>query len=645
MNKIQILVIEDNPGDFNLVRLYLKQGQVKCDLEHCPSFFDGMDRMDEKEFDLVLLDLSLPDIQGFKTLELYLEKQKKVPVIVLTGNEDSKIGNLCVKAGAQDYLVKGEFDRNLLSRVVGYGLQRHEIKQKYRETLETLKLNQRIFCEAQELAHFGNWEMDLVTNKMKWSNEVFRIFGFEINAMEPTLADFLKYVHRDDKADVEEFVAEASRDGLQHSLEFKILIEGTKIRHIAARAKVYYNDLNNQVFLIGTVQDISDKKLSQQLLVEKQISNKAYMLKEEILKEMSFHIRTPLSSLNNLGYLLNQQELPPQQKEYTEALVTSIDDLNISINNLINFSILLSDKLDVEITDFNFAEMIASLDKLVKIKTENNSINIAHVKSEQIPEFLKADSIKINQILINIIEHLVRHHMDAEKKEIKLYSNFDGKNLKFVFEDEQWSSLDSRIQELLTVEQLINGSGNVEGSKNSLNVAIALKLLEGVEGEIIIHSSHECNVRYEITIPAKVGTAPIDNGMVKIDNPMSILLVEDHFLNQLGTKKILGSWSKMIQVDIAENGEEAIKMFKENRYDLVLMDLQMPIMDGFEASIKIREFSKVPIIALSANTSTNEIQKSKKCGMNDYIVKPFKPDELFSKIASLTILNNKLMAS
>lgn len=645
MNKIQILVIEDNPGDFNLVRLYLKQGQIKCETDHAPSFFDGMDQMEEKEYDLVLLDLSLPDIQGFKTLELFLEKQKNVPVVVLTGNEDSKIGNLAIKAGAQDYLVKGEFDRNLLSRVVGYALQRHEIKSKYSEALETLNLNQRIFSEAQELAHFGNWEMDLVTNKMTWSDEVFRVFGFEIGAMEPTLADFLKYVHRDDKSEVEDFFAQASKDGLQHSQEFKILIEGTKIKHIAARAKVYYNDLDNSVFLIGTVQDISDKKLSQQLLIEKQISNKAYLLKEEILKEMSFHIRTPLSSLNNLGYLLNQQELSAQQKEYTEALVTSIDDLNISINNLINFSILLSDKIDVEISDFNYDEMIASLEKLIKIKTENNSLEISHHKSDQIPTFIKGDSIKINQVLINIVEHLVRHNFDGESKDIKLFTNFDGKNLKFVFEDEQWHSIDSRLQELLTVEQLLNGSGNVEGSKKSLNIAIALKLLEGVEGDMVIHSAHERHVRYEINIPAKAGEAPSEENVIKITSPMNILLVEDHFLNQLGTKKILGSWSKLINVDIAENGQEALELFKDNRYDLILMDLQMPVMDGFEASTKLREFSKVPIIALSANTSSQEIQKSKQCGMNEYIVKPFKPEELFRKIAALTQVNNNLMAS
>jgi CheY-like chemotaxis protein len=121
----------------------------------------------------------------------------------------------------------------------------------------------------------------------------------------------------------------------------------------------------------------------------------------------------------------------------------------------------------------------------------------------------------------------------------------------------------------------------------------------------------------------------------ELNRNINILLVEDHFLNQIATKKVLNSWSNKVSVEIAENGEAGVALFIEKNFDLILMDIQMPIMNGIEAADKIRQKSEIPIIALTANSSKQEQEKCFEVGMNDYLTKPFKPQELYTKILGL----------
>ena len=120
--------------------------------------------------------------------------------------------------------------------------------------------------------------------------------------------------------------------------------------------------------------------------------------------------------------------------------------------------------------------------------------------------------------------------------------------------------------------------------------------------------------------------------------PLKILLVEDHFLNQIATKKVLTIWSNLVTVDIAENGLIGVEKYREHGYDLILMDIQMPVMNGIDAARRIRELSDVPIIALTANSTKQEQDKCFETGMNDYLAKPFKPPELHAKIMNLMAL-------
>ncbi len=642
--KINLLLIEDNPGDVNLIKIQLSESSVRHELLLANNFFDGSDICTNKEVDLVLLDLSLPDSTGFKTLSTFLAKFPKLPVIVLTGVNNEIVGNQAVKAGAQDFLVKGQFDGKLLGRSIRYSLHRYKTQIKLEETAKTLAMSEKRFVEAQEMANFGNWEMDIVSNEMKWTNEVFRIFGFHPNSISPSLSDYISYVHLEDRTKVESFFELATKDGKQHKLEHRLVIEGRNIRHVIIQAKVNFEEINGKILLVGALQDITERKISEQLIVEKNYNQKTSKIKEEVLTDLGFHIRTPLSSIINLTYLLENVQAADQQKEYIDGLKTSVDDLSLMIDNLLNFSFLVADKIEVENQEIKLDSFLGSIDRLLKIKSDNLKVKINYLIEGEVPEKIKSDADKLTQIVINLASYLIQNSKEGAKINIKttFHSELDSdqSSLNFQFETPSTELTDVEISDLLNSESLLEKyyENPDKELKKALGFAIVMKLIKVLNGTLEIDSKAVSGTTYNWSIP--VSKIRKRNAFVgeKPDLPIKILLVEDHFLNQIATKKVLTTWSKYVSVDIAENGLVGVEKFREHGYDIILMDLQMPIMGGIEASSKIREISSVPIIALTAHSSKQESENCQKAGINEYLSKPFRPEDLYEKIMGAIVL-------
>lgn len=643
-SKTNILIIEDNLGDYNLVKILLKDASVKHELFHAETYFDGIDIIQNKEIALVLLDLSLPDSSGFKTLSNFLEKFPLVPVIVLTGVNNEIVGNQAIKAGAQDFLVKGQFDGKILGRSIRYSLHRFKTQLQLEETARNLAISEKRFVEAQEMAHFGNWEMDIVSNAMKWTDEVYRIFGYKPGSIQPTFSDYLGYVHHDDRAIVEAFFENSTKDGALHKLEHRIVIDGRTIKYVSIQAKVYFEAVTNKILLVGAVQDITERKLSEQLIIEKNISSGTSKLKEDAVAEMSFHIRTPLSSIVNLLFLLENSAVNSQQQEFIEGLKTSVDDLSIMTNNLLNFSLLMSDKLKVIEEEIEIKNFIHSVEKVIKIKADNVGSSFDVNLSTLVPEKIVSDSNKITQILYNLLDNILNNSdKGVLKLDCQLEKHIDNQaNLVFNIEDKSQILEVQKIEELLDADKVLEvyNADEKNNEQPLLGMAIVVKLIKTLHGKYTINSIDN-GTTYRVEIPVKTVKQLSFNENHKPEVPIKILLVEDHFLNQIATKKVLTTWSNLVSVDIAENGLIGVEKYREHGYDLILMDIQMPVMGGIEATQKIREKSMVPIIALTANSSKQEAERCKVAGINDYISKPFKPLDLYSKImAQLVTVNS-----
>ena len=197
--KTPILLVDSNLTDAVKIKSFLSEAGIKYDLHHSETLFEGLNYLSQNHVELVLLELNLTDSHGFKTVNYFLEKNFNVPFVVVTNTNNEIIGNQSVKAGAQDFLVKSQLDSKLFGRAIRFALQRSRVKQRLEKTARELESNKKRFLEAQEMAHFGTWEMDLVSNQMKWSDEVYRIFSFHPGSLSPTLSDYLSYTHLEDR--------------------------------------------------------------------------------------------------------------------------------------------------------------------------------------------------------------------------------------------------------------------------------------------------------------------------------------------------------------------------------------------------------------------------------------------------------------
>ncbi len=643
-NRLSILLIEDNPADAHLTKMYLEDTSHKIDIFHSDTFFEGMNYIANQEIDIALLDLSLPDSSGFKTLTRYMEKASHVPVIVMTGINNEIIGNQSVKAGAQDFLVKGQFDSKILGRVIRYSLQRFASMQKLEEVASNLSISEKRYEEAQKMAHFGNWQMDLVNNQMQWTDEIYRVFGLQPSSINPAMSDYMYYVHHDDRASVNDFFEDVIKNGKQNKLEHRIITNGHTLKYVSLQAKIMFEELTDKLILVGVLQDISERKIKEQLIIEKNISLKTSKIKEETISNMSFHIRTPLSSIFNLLYVLENTQMHTQQKELISGLRTSVDDLSLMLNNLLNFSVLAFENIKLEEDEFNLKDLVFSIKKILQIKADNHKQKINVVMPENMPLNLVGDSRKIIQIIHNLVDNAILH--SGKNGKVTIVARVRERDFKpylsLSIEDTGRGMTMNQVRDLLEAEKSLEIYQG-DGDSKRLGVAIVSKLSTVLGGKLQIQSKEGEGSTFSVEIPIRVAKQMQTFVDGAPSMPLRILLVEDHFLNQIATKKILTSWSDFVTVEIAENGQIGVDKFKREEYDVILMDIQMPVMNGIDATQAIRQFSAVPIIALTANASRQEAERCISAGCDDYLAKPFKPQDLYAKISNAQMKEKVVM--
>ncbi|MCB0593955.1 MAG: response regulator [Lewinellaceae bacterium] len=643
MSTTNILIIEDNPADIALIEVYLKDAAMKHILFKSESLNAGLDFLKEHSVDLVLLDLKLVDVEGFKTLQLFREKAPDIPVIVLTGFKNEIMGIQSVRAGAQDFLVKGDFDSRSLARTIRYSLQRFETQVKLQEKAKELSHSERRNQIAHQIARFGKWEMDIVNNAMRWDEEIFRFFGFSPFSFEPTLSDYIKYVHVADKEKVSRFFEQAIKDGQAHHIEHRIIIENTIVRYLQVKAQVSYDEQSNRILLVGGVQDITDLKHARGLdgRMAQPDGPGGGALEEGMLSEFNFSIRTPVASMANLLYLLENSPLTESQKDFVGGLKSSLGALSFALDNWLNLSILQEEKIEVKNSELALDEAFQTLRNVFKTRSSQAGSAVAFDLSDKLPEIVFTDSQKFSQVLYNLIETAIRNgepgqaiSFTAQLKEPRRLSLFLSCSVSFVSrsttaEDIQRAAEEEKAESAMAGKQ----------RRAFLPFVISSRLIKAMDGCLEASQKPGMEILLKADLPVKLPEAVREAIPEVPEAPVSILLVEDHDLNRLATKRMLAGWSETVEVDVAQNGLEAYEKVIEKNYDLILMDIQMPLMDGIEAAIKIRNKTNAPIIAMAANESKQEEKRCFMAGMNDYIAKPIRPESLFSAIMRQLHLN------
>jgi CheY-like chemotaxis protein len=635
-NKPNILLIDKTEADIQRISKYIKDTISKSKLFVAHAYFEGINHANAEEIDLVFINLILPDVSGFKTLTQFIADQPNIPVIVLTESNNEILGNQAIKAGAQDFMVKSELNSKVIGKAIRYAIQRHTSQQKLKELSANLSADQERYLEAQKMGKFGCWEMDIVSHEMYWSDEVFKLFGFQHQSFQPTMSEYMNYVHTDDKEKVEAFFDATSKANGMINVEHRIITEGRNIKYISIQSRLVNDSRNQKIKVVGAIQDVTERKLNEKLMIEKNISRGMLNVKEQMLSDIGFQIRTPLSSITNMLFLLENMPGSSRQSELVDGLKNSFDELFGAVNNLLNYAMVGQDNLSDKEEEFKLEEFVGAFKRMALLKAGANNVKIDFNLSDSIPAKVMTYPKKLTQLFYNIANLAFTDDLESQEIDVQAgMADHQANQFELKLKGYKPDFFNPEMIALLKAEDYKTILDNVENTQNHhlLNVAILNKIIRQINGNLEINLDKDSLI---MSLPVKkVEKVVVDINAKAPSSPLSVLLVEDHFLNQIATKKILTTWSSQVTVDIAENGLIGLEKHREHEYDLILMDLQMPVMNGFDSSTKIREMSDVPIIALTASASAHEETKCKAAGISAYLTKPFKPEDLHMKIMEL----------
>ncbi|MFZ4724057.1 MAG: ATP-binding protein [Paludibacter sp.] len=446
--------------------------------------------------------------------------------------------------------------------------------------------------------------------------------------------------------------------------DYPLTIRDGKLTDVLFNGSVYKDEKGNVLGAVVVARDITEQKRISTALNEaivfaemateiaEQAKNKAesstliaenaVKAKQQFLSNMSHEIRTPMNAIIGFTKVLLKTEMTSKQKEYLTAIKLSGDALIVLINDILDLAKVDAGKMTFEQVPFKLSVSIAAMLHLFESKIWEKNLILIKEYDDKIPDVLLGDPVRLHQIILNLVSNAVKFTTKGKiTVSVRLLSEDDDKvNIEFAVADTGIGIPESKIEKIFeNFQQASSGTSRLYGG-TGLGLAIVKQLVEPQGGKVLVisevdkGSTFSFNLSFQKTNEETEIVTELESFDADINN-INVLVVEDIPLNQLLMKTLLDDFG--FERDIASNGKIAIERLQVKSYDIILMDLQMPEMNGFEATDYIRNIlhSNIPIIALTADVTTVDLAKCRAVGMNDYIAKPVDEKLLYSKIVSL----------
>jgi len=636
METVNILVIEENQQDIILLKELLRDIRFfNANMAAAPTLKESIEQLQKNNFDIILLDLNLPDSKGPQTFHTVMKFASGVPVVLVSSVSDLELSLLLIKEGAQDYVEKKDLNSSLLCKTIQYALIRYQLEERVKESEQRLK---------DITFSIGDWVWEIdeegvyTYSSSKGNDAVGRPndeiigktpFDFmppeEMERILPLFSNLIRM--RAPIKDLENWTLK--KDGSRICL----LTNGVPIIDKKGNFKGYR----------GVDKDITIRKLlEKQLTIAKERAEESDKLKSAFLANMSHEIRTPMNGILGFSGLLKQPGITGEmQQEYIRIIEKSGERMLNIINDIVDISKIEAGIMSADIIEVNINEKIEFFYHFFKPQIEVKGMQL--FLKNNLPEkecIVKTDSGKFCSILSNLFKNAIKF---SEKGSIEFGCEIKGKNLEIYVKDtgigipknRQSAIFERFIQADIENKTARQGAG--------LGLSISKAYVELLGGKIWVESDVGMGSTFFFTLPCNADSEK-QHDFVKSKSEddqnshevpkLKVLIAEDDETSEMLMSIAIEKFSK--EIIKARNGLEAIEICRENSdIDLILMDIQMPRINGYEATKQIRQFNKdVVIIAQTAFALRGDREKAIEAGCNGYIIKPINDNELRSLIVS-----------
>ena len=516
---------------------------------------------------------------------------------------------------------------------------------KMKDTVDTLQNNEHFekiqqLKERMDLALLsykaGVYEWNMEDDSVYLSPQWFLMIGYEeAITFTPELSTWKDRIHPDDK----ERVLREVEIALEKKMTF---IESThRLKHesgswiwILGRGKIQYNEAGNAYRMVGVHTDITEKvNIEKQLRKASEEANRLAKTKSVFLANMSHEIRTPLNAINGFIRLLLDEEKDARKSKYLHIIDEASHLLLNTINDILDFSKFESGNIQINKQNFKPNKEIEGVLTLFLPKAKEKAITLQAKGLETLPRVLCSDILRIRQILNNLLSNAIK--FTPANGEITVIARYLDKNLEIMVKDNGIGIASDKQEKIFNSFAQVDDSIVRKYGGTGLGLAISKQFTLLLGGEILVDSKEGVGTLFTVSIPMEEGTST-ENSEVSydFDHPLNghVLVAEDVAANQMFLEIILKGCG--LSFDMANNGLEAVEKFEKNQYDLILMDENMPYLNGIGATKMIRNkedergIQAIPIIAITANALVGDREKFLESGMDEYVSKPIDPNQL-----------------
>ncbi len=632
---IKILLIEDELFDRKNFARSIKYSGLNATLETESNAEDGLKNLLENRYDIIFLDYKLPGEDGLELLKKIRQKRITDPVIIITSQEDEALAMAMVKAGADDYIPKSLVTVDGIVQIIRSTLRYRKLsaeKQKAQDDLEILEINLKTIIESSPIILFQIDKMGIFD---LLEGEAGNFLGAQ---NQQVIGKSIFEVYKDNFSFIEIIKSALAGNKVKNTVQIDEFIFDIDCTPIVKSDK-------GVVGVHGIVKNATQRiRIIEQLIEAKLEAEKTAKVKDIFLANVSHEIRTPISAIMGFTDLLLDQKLIGDQYEYVNSIKLASENLLVIINDILDFSKIEAGKLTIKNASFDLMELMDSLKKVLKPQAKSKDLNLFFDIDEKVPGQIMGDSVRLHQILLNLIGNALKFTKQGSVGVTITCEKIEEDDvlLSFKIMDTGIGIPQDKLTEIFESFTQVNDDQTEEYGGTGLGLTIVKRLIELLNGDIQVESEVDKGTTF--TFELVFGLVPDKKKKEEVELPSfadetllvgkKVLLAEDNALIQVLAKKHLETWKMDVQV--VPNGKLALESMENNDFDLILLDIRMPEMNGFETAKRIRSMagplSDIPIIAMTAHAFEKEKEKCFALGMNDYISKPFKPQTLKEKI-------------